>query len=137
MMRDRSSRRRGAHTLEFALTMPAFALFFFGIMEMGWLFWNQVAVQESVRQACRAGAVVPAIDEPLAEHTARWELQDRLRAFGVPCASGCVLEAYQMLGPPEELLVCRADVPYRGLTGAVPMPETLRAQATVFLELQR
>lgn len=132
--------RRGASAIEYALIMPAFVLVFFGILEMGWLFYLQASVQESVRHACRLGATIPAADSPQPVDEAEAMLLEGLDLRGIDCISSghdCTIRVYTALTSPDEMLVCRAWVPYRGLTGLIPGPDYLDAHSYVLMEVQR
>ncbi len=53
----RSLRERGAAALEFALIAPFFFLVVFGGIEIGFMFRNHLALQDTVRSAARVAAV--------------------------------------------------------------------------------
>lgn len=58
----RASRdERGASAVEFALTLPAFAMLIFGILEGGMLLWSQLGLQHGAEMAARCASVNPAI----------------------------------------------------------------------------
>ena len=51
------ARRRGAVMVEFALVLPLLITLFFGIAEMGFLFFQDHTVNSACRRAARAAAV--------------------------------------------------------------------------------
>jgi len=59
--------RRGASFVEFALVLPLLLALLFGIIECGFLFKDQMAVQQAAREGARAAAVA----RPVAEIGAR------------------------------------------------------------------
>jgi hypothetical protein len=139
MMR-RTSAAHGAQAIEFALVMPAFLLFCFAILEVGWLFYSKVGVQESVRTGCESGAAIPAIEDPLPIQTAEERIRARLDSYGVDCderGHTCTIQVSRALSSPNEVLICRAWAPYSSITGLVPAPEYIDAHSYVLLELQR
>ncbi|HXF90992.1 MAG TPA: TadE family protein [Candidatus Nitrosotenuis sp.] len=52
-------RSDGASIVEFAIVIPVFLLFMFGIMEMGFIFWNLSALNYAVSQAARYAYLNP------------------------------------------------------------------------------
>jgi Flp pilus assembly protein TadG len=56
-MNNRRSNERGASMVEFALVLPLFLLLLFGIMEVGWLFAQQVEVRNAAREGARLAVV--------------------------------------------------------------------------------
>ncbi len=66
-MKKRRARRRlrdenGQAMLEFALVLPIFLLILFGILEFGWLFYNQLALNNICREGARYAVVSTAED---------------------------------------------------------------------------
>ena len=59
--------RRGTSTVEFALVLPLLLVLLFAIIEFGFLFKDQMAVQQAAREGARAAGV----GRPVAEITAR------------------------------------------------------------------
>ncbi len=53
----RRNRDRGAAMVEFAIVLPLFLVLIFGIMEVGWLFSQQVEMRNAVREGARLAVV--------------------------------------------------------------------------------
>ena len=53
----RTKRRTGTATVEFALVLPLLLALLFGIIEFGFLFKDQLAIQQSAREGSRTAAV--------------------------------------------------------------------------------
>jgi Flp pilus assembly protein TadG len=65
MMVDRDRGQRGTAMVELAVVLPLFLLLIFGIMEVGWLFAQQVEVRNGAREGARIAAVsAPDIVDP-------------------------------------------------------------------------
>lgn len=47
----------GSSAVEFALTVPVFILFVFGVIEAGLLFWSQIGLQHGAEMAARCATV--------------------------------------------------------------------------------
>lgn len=54
---SRDPRRRGALTVEMALITPVLLILIFGIMQVGYAFMVQHALQDVARQGCRAASL--------------------------------------------------------------------------------
>lgn len=54
---------RGSSITEFAIVAPVFLLFMFGIMEMGFVLWNQVSLNFAVTQAARYAYITPNVSQ--------------------------------------------------------------------------
>lgn len=55
--RQIDGKRRGATLVEFALVVPIFFLFFFGLVDIGRGFMVQALLQNAARQGCRVGSL--------------------------------------------------------------------------------
>jgi len=110
--------RRGAEAIEFALVMPILALSLVLGAELAWRMGARGALQDAVHEACRAGAVVPAVATPGPAERAEAVLAQRLGGPVLGCkGGGCTLEARVSGAPPDAVLECRAEVPGPSLTG--------------------
>ena len=49
--------RRGVTAVEFALTFPIFAALVFGVMQIGFLLWTQLGMQNAVEAAARCASI--------------------------------------------------------------------------------
>lgn len=129
-------RRRGANHIEFALLLPVLLMFFYGIMEYGWMFFQRTAVQEAGRQGCRHGSTLDPDDPHLrAEVTARTE--DALSRLQVDCQGReCDVDVTVVGEAPLARLRCEVSVRHTPLVNAVPTPERLAAGYLYYFEVQ-
>jgi Flp pilus assembly protein TadG len=58
------SNSKGATAVEFALLVPIFALFIFGIIEFGWYFFVQHTIQFATREGTRIALVGLQLKDP-------------------------------------------------------------------------
>ena len=83
------ARRRGATLIEFALILPVFLALMLGTFDVAWLFWQNAAMQVSVQDGCRVGAIVdPGQDQVFMEDlvvASKAAIVARLEALGVGC----------------------------------------------------
>lgn len=138
------SRRRGSNTVEFALILPIFLALVGTLMEYSFYFFMRSAVARSVRDGCRAGAVIPPDDTPSPEDTAENEMKEGMGGynfFGADCDdaddSSCSVGSETSGSSPTEMLTCTMTMNYRGITGVVPVPEVITYSALNILEVQR
>lgn len=129
-------RRRGSAQVEFALLLPLVLMFFYGIMEYGWMFFHRTAVQEAGRQGCRHGATLNTAD-----HDVEAEVIDVtesvLSGLGVDCdRHACEIVAEIEGEAPTSRLRCTVSMDHRPLTNALPVPETLAAGYLYYVEVQ-
>lgn len=57
MIRTNQQPERGASLVEFAVVLPLFLILLFGIIEVGWLFAQQVEVRNAAREGARLAVV--------------------------------------------------------------------------------
>lgn len=57
LRRSRMGRRRGTASVEFALVLPLLLGLLFGIIEFGFLFKDQLSIQQCAREGARVAAV--------------------------------------------------------------------------------
>ena len=50
-------REKGQSAVEFALVLPILLLIVCGILDFGWLFYNQLSVENACREGARVGCV--------------------------------------------------------------------------------
>lgn len=137
-------RRRGSNTIEFALILPVFLALVGVIFEYGFYFFMRSVVSQSVRDGCRSGAVIPPSDSPDPATTAEETIGESMRAYafmGADCGSGdderCDIQAQYSGASPSELLVCNMEISFGGITGAVPVPDSISYSSMAMLEVQR
>lgn len=56
----RTSRRRGANAIEFALIAPMLLVMLAGTLDYGWYFWREAMLVNGLREAVRAGGMQSA-----------------------------------------------------------------------------
>lgn len=133
--------RGGAAALEFALTLPAFLLLLFAIMDYGWLFYHRAALDSAANTGCRAGSLIdPGIEEAdmaAVQDEANSSTQAALEGLGIPCGADCSV-AVEVFGVnPARSIRCTVQLGYDPLVGAVLDPLTLEALQVSRLEYQR
>lgn len=123
-------RRRGAISLELALTAPVLLLLGIGTVEWGWYLHQELALVQAVRNGALAGAVarVSAGPASLAEAGARRAME----AAGLPTGDATITAT---LTPLSDGTAIHLDVrlPYAPISALLPLPATLRATATMRL----
>ena len=138
----RTQNRKGAAAIEFALLLPVFVVIMFGIMEYGWVFFQQANVIASVRDATRYAVTLPQDGDPEpavgAVDTVRTELLALGFSEGALDAAGTTISAETVGTTPDEVLVVHVSIIYTPLIGLeiVPFPNTINASMTMLLELQ-
>lgn len=73
-LRKKAKDETGQAMVEFALVLPILLLIVCGIIDFGWLFYNQLAVNNICREGARYAAVNTAEDystEPIRKHIER------------------------------------------------------------------
>ena len=129
------SNRRGAAAIEFALVLPIMIALAFGIIEYGWVFFQQANLQSAVREGARMGITVATTASPDPVATAITRTNAVLDAYNVP-SGGRTINATFNGASPQMLLVVTATVNYSDIVGLVPAPPTLSAQMSMLLEAQ-
>ncbi|HVR61340.1 MAG TPA: TadE/TadG family type IV pilus assembly protein [Polyangia bacterium] len=133
-LRKRDGSRGGA-AVEFALILPLFATLLFGVMEYGWVFYQNFNVSSSVRDGLRVGVTVAQTASPDPKATAVKKTQDLLSALGINPA-GVTINATYNGSSPAKTLTLSATMPYKALIGFVPVPANVAYSMTMLLELQ-
>ena len=134
----RSRRRppdRGAVIVEFALLLPVMAGLLFGIIEYGWVFYQQFNLAAAVRDGLRQGVTIPPSASPDPATTARDRAREHLRGLGLD-PNRVTLNATYAGSIPTRTLRLSARMDYRKLIGFVPTPSRLQYEMTMMLELQ-
>ena len=130
--------RRGANAIEFALTLPAFLLMLFGMIEYGGYFASQAMVDSVVTIGCREGAMLDPLleDVPTITETRMTELVNKLPLL--KCDRDCEITSSEVGTVPGRSLTCSVRVPYVGLTGwALGLPDAVGAGSLTRYEWQR
>lgn len=130
----RTSRKGGA-AIEFALVLPVLLFLVFGIVEYGWIFFQQANVLSAAREGVRLGVTVAQTASPDPASTASTRAVAVLNQYGMDGATATITATNSGTSPQETLTV-DVVVPYDPLIGFVPTPGNLHAQMTMLLELQ-
>jgi Flp pilus assembly protein TadG len=128
-------RERGAAAVEFALILPVLLAVVFGIMEYGWIFYQQFNLAGAVRDGLRQGVTVAQSPPNAPGAFAIQKAQSDLQTLGI--APGTVtLTATYAGSSPTKTMTLTATMTYRKLIGFVPTPARLQYAMTMMLELQ-
>ena len=127
--------RRGAAAVEFALVLPLLVTVLFGVIEYGWVFYQNFNVASSVRDGLRVGVTVALAASPDPKASAIKKTQDLLTGVGINPASVTINATYNG-SPPSKTLTLSASMPYKAIIGFVPAPSTIAYSMTMLLELQ-
>lgn len=131
--------RGGAAALEFYLTLPIFLTMFSAVIDFGWLFYQQSALDGAVHAACRAGATEdPGTGDALMNHVeavTENRIRTEMTRSSLGCLS-CVITVDNLYAVPARSLRCQVDNTFQPLIGLVPV-STLTARAIVRMEIQR
>ena len=126
--------RRAANAIEFALTMPVLLGLMSGLMDWGWYFHRQLAVDATVRDAIRIGAMVSSESTSTPEQVASDAL---VSAFAAQGFDGSMLLDVRRNGDiGQQTLHVGVEIPYSAPVGIIPVPATLRASQSLHLEDQ-
>lgn len=131
-------RRRGAASVEFALTLPILISLGLGTVEFGWYFTQHAWIHHVARDAAR---VAVNSSQGAVQARAQAYAQELLvNEYGVDCAGGCVITATvnDTLVAGFYTLQLTVEVPYDSMTDflgnrGVVIPTTL--EATVVMPL--
>jgi len=137
--------RRGAGTLEFALTFPIFFLMVVAIVEYGWLLFVRTNVGFAAHAGCRAGSVIPPPDPDdggshEGEAVATSTISKYLETLSIDCAEDdgdCDITAELTGSSPTEVISCNIEMTYDPIIGILPVPEQLVAGSLSRMEIQR
>jgi Flp pilus assembly protein TadG len=134
-MNTRSRRRRGAQAVEFAMIAPFFLMMISGIVDFGWYFQQESAVNAIVRDAGRHGSLTsPSTAAATTRNAACAALYaERLATSTTDCSEVSVTVSGTS---PDQLIAIAADPPYRPLFGATVAPSRLHADLVMHFEGQ-
>ena len=134
-MRPSRTGQTGSAAVEFALIVPLFLMILFGIIEYGWMFYQQSNLASAVRDGLRQGVTVSQIASPDPRALAVKVAQADLLAVGIP-SSDAVLSATYAGASPTKTMTLSVALTYRPLVGFVKTPAQLHYAMTMMLELQ-
>lgn len=129
------NRSRGAAAVEFALILPVLLTVVFGLMEYGWIFYQQFNLASAVRDGLRQGVTVSQSASPDPRAVAEQKATDDLATMGIPSNAVTVTAVYAGASPTKTMTLT-ASMTYKKLIGFVPTPAQLRYGMTMMLELQ-
>ena len=128
-------RSRGAAAVEFALILPVLLTVVFGLMEYGWIFYQQFNLASAVRNGLRQGVTVSQTASPDPRTVAQQKATADLGTMGIPSSAVTVTATYAGASPTKTMTLT-ASMTYKKLIGFVPTPAQLRYGMTMMLELQ-
>ena len=133
--------RAGTHAVEVALLFPFFVSLMAGFIDLGWLFFQQSAMDSSVAVGCRQASLVdPGVDETDFGDVVT-EAETAILAAIVETGGGdcdtCEIEVDVFGSSPARSLLCTARRSVQPLTGMTFSPVTLDASIAVRMEWQR
>ena len=119
-LRQARAQRRGAAAVEFGLILPVLLLILFGILDFGWVFHQHGILTRTLRDGCRAGAVVAATGDPVT--TATTAISAGVTSAGFACGGTCTptVTVISVIPSRLEVLQCTLAVPVLELTGLTP-----------------
>lgn len=127
--------RAGGAAIEFALVLPVFLALLSGIVDFGWVFFQQTNLQAAVREGARMGAMTATTGTPDPRAVATLRVGAALTEYSLNIDGGKVTAVYAGSSP-NLLLSVSATVPFRPLIGLTPTPETLNSSLTMLVEQQ-
>ncbi len=133
--RGARGRQSGAAVVEFALVFPIFAAMLFGMIEYGWVFYQQFNLAGAVRDGLRQGVTFSQAATPDPRTQAITVTQADLQRVGVAPSDLSITATYSGSSPTKTMCVS-ATLRYRKLIGLVPTPAQLRYSMTMMLEQQ-
>lgn len=126
---------RGAAAVEFALILPVLLAVVFGILEYGWIFYQQFNLASAVRDGLRQGVTVSQTASPDPRAASIEQAQADLQTTGISPGS-VTLTAIYAGSSPTKTMTLTATMTYNKLIGFVPTPTRLQYAMTMMLELQ-
>lgn len=134
-MLNRRHLRRGANAIEFALILPVLVGLMGSIVEYGWYFHREVALDGLVQEATRIAVTTPQSAHRTPQQVAEDEIVARLNALGY---QGQVDLSIQVNGQsPNEMLDVGVALPHEPLMGVRSyVPTKLVATSAMRLEDQ-
>lgn len=133
--------RRGNNAVEFVLTLPIWIGVVASIIDFGWLFYHQTALDAAANLGCRAGALVDPgdLDQYIAlvQTRATDAMQTALVDLGGGECPTCTVTAYTVGAPPARSLRCEASRPIQPLVGLFMDDRLLHSKQIARLEWQR
>lgn len=136
-MRRRCQSRRGAAAIEFALCFPIFVAILFGILEYGWIFYEQANVIAAVRSGARFGVTQDPDTQPSYLTDAEDTVRDSLAGLGIRASDLTDATIEATVSPSTsatDLLTVACTVPYTPVVGLIPTPTQITYSMTMLME---
>lgn len=132
-------RRRAAHLVEFALTLPVWLLLILGILEFGWAFYQRGLLGFANERACRAVAVHMRQDVPSSRASALADgvANTALASFPGGACADCSVSLDLQGAPPHQVVRCAMRRDLARLTPIIPTSHTLTSTQQRRVERQR
>ncbi len=130
-----TSAERGVAAVEMALVLPLLMMLLLGIIDWGWVFYQEFNLASAVRQGARVGVTVPPSAAPDPPTTAKATATAALAALGVDVSGATITSAYGGAAPMTTLTVA-VKLPYKPIIGFVPTPKSLSYSMTMMMEQQ-
>ncbi len=134
VLRRNVSRRRGAETIEAALTLPLVILVLFGGMEYGWMILRSsqmhAAARVGAREASLSGSSTDSVDSVV---------RSTLRASGIENFSIGFEPAIPELAEPGSTIKVSVSAEYSGMSligleNIMPLPDSLSGTSVMLKE---
>lgn len=141
MKRHLFHRRRGANALEFALLMPLYLMLIGGMIDFGWWFYNQSALDSSLHLGCRYGSTLDPDTDRVALPTntvlTRTRIENLFASSGVACVNCAVTVEPTLFDVPRHSLRCTIANDYTPLFGLTGGSRRLVSKMVMRYEFQR
>jgi Flp pilus assembly protein TadG len=132
--------RRASTTMEFALTFPVYVFVLFGIVDGGWLYYQQSSLDGATRTACRGGTTVdPGTNNVNIQTVYDYVINQvplELQEMGVD-SSNLSVSATTTGAAPTLTLICTVQQPFTAVTRFVLPDMTLTSTTAMRMEYQR
>lgn len=129
--------RRGAAALEFALCFPLFIAILFGILEFGWVFYEQANVIAAVRSGVRMGVTQDPTANPAYLTDAEETVRNALAGLGIrpsDLTNATITATTSPSASATEMLTVSCQIPYTPVVGMIPTPSTVSYSMTMLME---
>ena len=126
---------KGSAAVEFALCIPLLMLIFFGILEYGWYFTNQIVLSNAVSAGARAGIKAKEWDGEDPKIFAKNATRNAFWISNIPTVIVKDDIDDDASDPPRKITVTVSSLPYSPITGfltsGVLIPDVVKAKAVM------
>lgn len=129
--------RRGAAAIEFALCFPIFIAILFGILEYGWIFYEQANVIAAVRSGVRFGVTQDPDTDTTYLTDAEETVRTSLAGLGIrpsDLTNATITASTSASTSATNLLTVQCRIPYTPVVGLVPVPTQISYSMTMLME---